>query len=164
MFSGMGAFTIFHVLLSLVGIFAGFVVVFGLITARTLDGWTALFLGSTVLTSVTGFLFPFHGLLPSHAIGILSLVALALAIFARYQRRLEGGWRQSYVISSMIALYFNVFIFIVQLFLKVPALKAAAPTQTEAPFKIAQLTALVLFIVLTILATMRFRDIRLRTA
>jgi hypothetical protein len=164
MILGMTAFTLFHVVLSLVGIFSGFVVVFGLIALRRLNGWTAIFLSTTVLTSVTGFLFPFHRLLPSHVLGILSLIALAVAIYARYQRHLWGGWRRSYVISSFIALYFNVFVLIAQLYMKVPALKAIAPTQTEAPFKITQLTCLALFIVLGISATVRFRGEQLRTA
>jgi hypothetical protein len=132
--------------------------------AKPLDGWTALFLVTTALTSVTGFFFPFHGLTPGLVIGVLSLIALAIAIFARYQRHLAGGWRRSYVISSMIALYFNVFILIVQLYEKVPALKALAPTQSEAPFKLTQLTTLVLFIVLGILAAIRFRNEELRAA
>jgi len=138
--------------------------VFGLLMAKPLDGWTALFLVTTALTSVTGFFFPFHGLTPGLVIGVLSLIALAIAIFARYQRHLAGGWRRSYVISSMIALYFNVFILIVQLYEKVPALKALAPTQSEAPFKLTQLTTLVLFIVLGILAAIRFRNEELRAA
>lgn len=161
---GMTTFTLVHVALSLIGILFGFVVVLGFLTAKPLNGWTGVFLASTVLANVTGFLFPFHRFMPSHVIGILSLIALAIAIFGRYQRHLAGGWRRSYVISSMIALYFNVFILIVQLYEKVPALKAIAPTQSEAPFKITQLTALVLFVLLSILATVRFRDERLHTA
>jgi hypothetical protein len=164
MIAGMNLFTLVHVLLSLVGIFAGFVVVFGLLTSKPLNNWTAVFLAATALTSVTGFFFPIHGLTPGLVIGVLSLIALAIAIFARYQRQLEGGWRRSYVISSMIVLYFNTFILVVQLYEKVPALKALAPTKSEAPFKITQLTVLVLFIALTILATVRFRDVHLRTA
>jgi hypothetical protein len=161
---GMTTFTLVHVALSLIGILSGFVVVLGFLTAKPLNGWTGVFLASTVLANVTGFLFPFHRFMPSHVIGILSLIALAIAIFGRYQRHLAGGWRRSYVISSMIALYFNVFILIVQLYEKVPALKAIDPTQSEAPFKITQLTALVLFVLLSILATVRFRDERLHTA
>jgi len=164
MFLGMSAFTLVHVLLSLVGILAGFVVMFGFLTAKPHNGWAALFLSTTVLTSVTGFFFPIHGVTPGLVIGVLSLIALAIAIFARYQRHLAGGWRRSYVISSMVALYFNVFILIVQLYEKVPAMKALAPTQSEAPFKITQLTALVLFIVFTILATVRFGGVELRAA
>ncbi len=158
MIFGMTIFTFVHVVLSLVGIFSGFVVVIGLLTTKRLDGWTALFLASTVLTSVTGFLFPFHHFMPSHGVGIVSLIVLAVAIFARYGRHLTGAWRRSYVITSVIALYLNVFVLIEQLFLKVPALKAMAPTQTEPPFKIAQLALLVLFVVLAISAAIRFRN------
>ena len=155
---GMTTFTFVHVLLSLIGIFSGFVVVFGLLVAKRLDGWTTLFLASTVLTSVTGFLFPFHGFLPSHGVGILSMLALAIAIFARYGRHLAGLWRRTYTITAVIALYLNVFVLIVQLFQKVPALKAIAPTQSEAPFKVTQLVALVLFVVLGGSAAIRFRS------
>ena len=122
MLFGMTTFTLVHVVLSLIGILSGFVVVFGLITLKRLDGWTALFLASTVATSVTGFLFPFHGFLPSHGAGVISLVALAVAIFARYVRHLAGAWGWIYAISAVIALYLNVFIFIVQSFQKVPGL------------------------------------------
>src|SRR3989475_7890362 len=103
-------FTLVHVVLSLVGIASGLVVVFGLLGGKRLDGWTALFLVTTVLTSVTGFLFPFHKFLPSHGVGIVSLVVLAMAIFARYVRQLAGGWRRGYVVSAVIALYLNVFV------------------------------------------------------
>ena len=164
MIFGMTTFTFVHVLLSLIGIFSGFVVVFGLLVAKRLDGWTTLFLASTVLTSVTGFLFPFHGFLPSHGVGILSLIALAIAIFARYGRHLTGLWRRTYAITAVIALYLNVFVLIVQLFQKVPALKAIAPTQSEAPFKVTQLVALVLFVVLGGSAAIRFRSEQPRTA
>jgi hypothetical protein len=162
--SGMSAFTAFHVLLSLVGIAAGFVVTFGLLLAKRLPGWTATFLVTTVLTSVTGFMFPVHHFLPSHGVGIVSLIALSLAIYALYMRRLAGGWRRVYVIDAVIAQYLNFFVLIVQLFQKVPALKALAPTQSEGPFKVAQLGALVLFIVLGILATKRFRVDQLQPA
>lgn len=161
---GMTLFTGFHVLLSLLGILAGFVVVFGLLTSRRFDGWTAVFLSTTLLTSVTGFLFPFHGITPGYVFGVLSVILLALAIFGRYRRNIEGGWRRTYAISSVIALYLNFFILIVQLFEKVPALKALAPTRSEAPFKVAQLTALLLFIVLTVLSAIRFHGERLTTA
>jgi hypothetical protein len=155
--SVLQVFTIFHVLLSLVGIGSGFVVVFGLLGAKRLPRWTAVFLWTTVLTSVTGYLFPFHHFMPSYVVGFISLVALALAIFALYQRKLEGGWRTVYVIDAVIAQYLNFFVLIVQLFQKVPALKALAPTQTEAPFKLTQLVTLVFFVALAILATRRFR-------
>ncbi len=152
----MTAFTFFHVMLSLVGILSGFVVVAGFLTAKRLDGWTALFLASSVLTSVTGFLFPFHKFLPSHGVGIMSSIGLAVAIFALYGRGLAGAWRRTYVVSAMIALYLNVFVLIVQLFEKVPGLKAMAPTQSEPPFLWAQVVVMLIFIVLGILAAKRF--------
>src|SRR3989442_15084441 len=124
MIFGMTLLTFVHVLLSLIGIGSGFVVLFGLLASRRLNGWTALFLVTTVLTSVTGFLFPFHRFLPSHGVGVISLIVLAVAIFARYTRQLAGAWRRSYVICAMTALYLNVFVLAVQLFEKVPALKA----------------------------------------
>jgi hypothetical protein len=151
------AYTIFHVVISLLGILSGFVVVFGLLARKRLDGWTAFFLVTTVATSVTGFFFPVHYFMPSHAAGIVSLIVLAVAIYARYNRALAGGWRKTYVISAVIALYLNVFVGIVQAFQKVPALKALAPTQTEPPFKLAQLVVLAFFVVLAIVATIRFR-------
>jgi len=164
MFSGMSPFTIFHVVISLVGILSGFVVLFGLLAAKRLDGWTALFLITTVLTSVTGFLFPFHGFLPSYGVGIVSMILLAVAIYARYSRKLTGAWSRTYAATAVLALYLNVFVLIVQLFEKVPSLKALAPTQSEPPFKLTQLVALVLFVVLTAAAAIRFHDEQLRTA
>jgi len=155
--------TFVHVLLSVAGIPAGFVVMYGLLTAKRLDGWTATFLWTTVLTSVTGFFFPLHRLLPSHILGIISLVLLPIAIYARYSRQLAGGWRRIYVITAAMALYLNVFVLVVQLFQKVPPLKALAPTQTEGPFKASQLAVLAIFIVLTTLAAIRFRDEQMRT-
>lgn len=150
-------FTLLHVLISLVGIGSGFVVLYGLLTAKRLDGWTAVFLTTTALTSISGFGFPFDHLLPSHKVGIISLVVLAAAIPARYVFHLSGSWRSVYVIGSALALYLNVFVLVVQSFLKVPALKALAPTQKEPPFLIAQLAVLLAFIWLTILAVKRFR-------
>jgi hypothetical protein len=157
MMSGMNPYTLVHVVISLVGIGSGLAVVVGLLNARRLDRWTALFLATTVATSVTGFGFPFEHLLPSHVVGGLSLVPLALAIAARYAFRLAGPWRWVYVISAVVALYFNVFVLIVQLFLKVPALNALAPTQSEPPFLIAQLVVLVLFAAVAFLATRNFK-------
>ncbi|MEP6667749.1 MAG: hypothetical protein ABJF10_01265 [Chthoniobacter sp.] len=151
------AFTILHALISLVGIFSGFVVLSHLITSRYVASWTTVFLWTTVATSMTGFFFPVQHFMPSHAVGILSLLLLALAIYALRSRQLAGGWRKTYVITAVMSLYLNFFVLIVQSFLKIPALKALAPTQTEPPFKIAQLTALVLFIVLGFLAAIRFR-------
>lgn len=157
MLSAMTSLTLIHVALSLIGILSGLIVAFGLLAAKRFNGWTALFLVTTVLTSVTGFLFPFHQFLPSHALGILSLIALAIAIVARYPRQLAGGWRLTYVITAMLSLYFNVFVLVVQLFMKVPSLHALAPTQTEPVFKLTQLVLLVAFVILTILAAINFR-------
>src|SRR3989449_2048855 len=103
-------FTLVHVLISLVGIASGLVVVFGLLSGKRLDGWTALFLATTVATSVTGFFFPVHQFMPSHAVGIISLLMLAFAIYGRYGRRLAGPWRSVYVVTAMVALYLNVFV------------------------------------------------------
>jgi hypothetical protein len=158
MISGITTLTLVHVALSLIGIFAGFFVVLGLLTAKPLDGWTALFLASTVATSVTGFFFPFHGITPADVFGVLSLILLPIAMFARYGRKLAGGWRRTYVITAMAALYLNVFVLIAQLFDKAPALKALAPTKSEPPFMVTQLVVLVLFVVLTIAAAKRFRE------
>jgi len=157
-------FTKLHVLLSLVGIVSGMVVLLGLLYRTWLDRWTALFLATTVLTSVTGFGFPFDHLRPSHKVGIISLVALAITIVALYAFRLAGAWRRAFVICAGIALYLNVFVLVVQLFEKVPALKAIAPTQKEPPFAIAQLAILALFAVLTVLAVIRFRADSARAA
>ena len=151
------AFTALHVALSLIGIASGFIAILGMINGRWLSRWNAVFLATTVLTSVTGFLFPFKGVTPGIVVGILSMIVLIVAIIARYSGRLAGGWRGTYVISAAIALYFNFFVLVVQSFEKVPALNSLAPTQSEAPFKIAQLLALVLFVVLTVLAFRRFR-------
>src|SRR4030095_12929177 len=135
-----------HVLISLIGILSGLVVMVGLLSGKRLNGWTALFLLSTVLTSVTGFLFPFHGFTPGIGLGIISLVILAIAIFARYPRNLVHAWRWIYVVTAMLALYLNVFVLVAQLFQKVPALKALAPTQSEQPFLVTQLIVLVAFV------------------
>lgn len=160
---GLRIFTLFHVALSLAGILAGFVVVFGFTKGKQFPGWNAWFLLTTITTSVTGFLFPFHKLLPSHVLGMLSLIALAFAVLALYKYKLVGAWRRTYAVTSVIAVYLNVFVLIFQLFQKVPALKALAPTQSEAPFKIAQLFVLVLFLVLAVLAVKRSGREQLRT-
>ena len=120
------------------------------------SGWNTLFLVTTVATSVTGFFFPVHRFLPSHVVGILSLAVLGIALLARYRFHLVGGWCRTYVITALIALYFNVFVLVAQMFQKIPALKALAPTQTEAPFKLTQLVVLVLFVVLTTRAAAKF--------
>ena len=153
----MATFTAVHVLISLVGIASGLVVLAGLLTSKRLDGWTALFLATTAATSVTGFGFPAERILPSHIVGVISLIVLGVALYARYPRRLEGRWRAIYIVTAGIALYLNVFVGIVQAFLKVPPLTALAPTQSEAPFVAAQLAALASFVILVILALSRFR-------
>jgi hypothetical protein len=164
MSNALSAFTLFHVILSVIGIFSGFIVVWGLIHSRRLVGWTSIFLWSTVLTSVTGYFFPFHKLLPSHILGALSLMTLAVAGYARYTRNLTGGWRRTYVVAAVLALYFNFFVFILQLFAKVPALHELAPTQSETPFKVAQLVALLAFLVLGYLSAKNFRAEQLSAA
>lgn len=153
-----------HVVLSLLGILSGFVVMFGLLFAKRLDAWTAVFLLTTLLASVTGFLFPFHKFLPSYGVGIVSLFGLALAIPARYVFHLVGGWRRAYVFTATSALYLNVFVLIAQLFAKVPALKALAPAQSEPPFLVTQLIGMAVFIVLGIFATRNFQAGQLRPA
>jgi hypothetical protein len=157
-------FTKLHVVISLIGILTGLVVLIGLISGRRLNRWTAWFLVTTVATSATGFFFPFHGITPGIIVGIISLFLLAVAIFARYFRRLVGSWRSIYVVTAMIALYLNVFVLIAQLFQKVPSLKALAPTQTEMPFLVAQIFTLLIFVSLTIAAAIRFRNANLRSA
>jgi hypothetical protein len=153
----LSTFTIVHVVISLIGIFSGFVVMFGLLAGKRFDRWTALFLVSTVATSVTGFFFPFHQFMPAHAVGIISLLVLAVAIVARYVLRLAGAGRWIYVLAATVALYLNVFVLVVQLFQKAPALKALAPTQSEPPFLLTQLVVLALFVLLAIVAAIKFR-------
>ena len=157
-------FTLLHVMISLAGIGSGFIVVYGLLTGRRLDGWTAIFLTTTVLTSLTGFLFPVEHLLPSHVVGIISLIVLAVAILARYALHLAQAWRWIYVVCAVLALYLNSFVAVVQSFLKVPALKALAPTQKEPPFLIAQLIVMALFIVLGTFGVKKFHVERVATA
>jgi hypothetical protein len=150
-------YTTIHTLISLVAIFTGFVVLLGLLTGNRVDRWTKWFLISAVATTVTGFFFPFHGITPAIKVGIISSFVLLITIYARYARHLAGAWRGIYVVGASLALYFNVFVGIVQSFEKIPALKAMAPTQSESPFKLTQLVALALFVLLTLVAVIRFR-------
>ena len=150
-------YTIIHTLISLVAIFTGIIVLFGMLGGHRLDGWTKWFLITAVATTITGFFFPFHGFTPAIGLGIISLPFLALTIYACYPKQLAGAWRWIYAIGAVICLYFNLFVLVVQLFEKVPALHAMAPTQTEAPFKLTQLTVLLLFVLLGIVAAIRFR-------
>jgi hypothetical protein len=149
-------FTLIHVLISLLGIGSGIVVMYGFLTNQRLDRWTAVFLLTTALTSLTGFLFPFTAMTPAIKLGIISLVVLTLAIVTRYFAHL--AWRKTYVIAACVALYFNMFVLVVQSFEKVPSLRAIAPTQKEPPFAIAQIGLLLLFVVLTTFSVKRFRD------
>ena len=148
-------YTLVHVVISLIGIVSGLVVMYGLLAGKRLDGWTGLFLATTVATSVSGFGFPVDHLLPSHIVGIISLVALAVAILGRYAFHRAGAWGRTYVISAAIALYLNVFVLVAQSFQKEPAQREP---QREPPFLIAQLVVMALFVVLTIFAAKRFRE------
>jgi hypothetical protein len=150
-------FTLLHVLISLAGILSGCEVVVGMIRDKTLPCWTSIFLWTTVATSVTGFMFPVHHVMPSHRVGIVSLVVLTFTILARYRFKLAGGWRKTYVITAVIALYLNVFVLVVQSFLKIPALHALAPHGNEPPFGAAQGAVLVVFVALGIAAAKDFK-------
>lgn len=153
----LATYTLVHVIISLVGIGSGLVVLFGLLNGKQMAGWTGLFLATTVVTSLTGFGFPVEHFLPSHGVGIISLVALAIATLALYAKNLAGGWRRTYVITAVLALYLNCFVAVVQSFEKIGPLHDLAPTQSEPPFAIAQLAVLALFVGLGILAVKRFK-------
>ena len=154
----LSTYTTVHVVISLVAIVAGLVVMAGMLQNKRLPLWTSVFLWTTVLTSVTGFGFPFERLLPSHYFGFISLAVLAIALLAAYSFDFAGPWRWLYVVSAVIALYLNVFVLIVQLFHRVPPLEALAPTQTESPFVVTQLLALTIFAAAGVLAAVRFRE------
>jgi hypothetical protein len=153
-------FTVVHVVISLIGIVTGLIVLFGMFGGNRMSGMTALFLLTTILTSVTGFLFPISGFTPAIGVGILSLVLLALALLGLYVFHLAGAWRWIYVITAVIALYFNVFVLVVQSFQKLAFLQALAPTQSEPPFQIAQGVVLLLFIIAGIVAVRGFHPER----
>ena len=153
------AVTLLHVVISLVGIVSGLVVLFGLIKSQPMPGMTALFLLSTILTNATGFMFPLTQLLPSHVIAILSLVLLAIACIALYGMKLSGAWRPIYVVTAMASLYLNIFVLVIQSFLKIGPLHALAPSvpPSEPPFAITQGIILVLSIFAIVIAVRRFR-------
>jgi hypothetical protein len=155
----LATFTLVHVVISLIGIVAGIIVMLGLLGSRPMPGTTAVFLLFTILTSATGFLFPFTRLLPSHMVGIISLVLLAIACIALYGTKLAGAWRWIYVVTAMTALYLNVFVLIIQSFLKIPVLHALAPSvpPSEPPFAAVQAVMLLFFIVAIVGAVRRFR-------
>lgn len=150
------AFTVLHTAISLIGIAAGLVVLWGLLESRRLPGWTALFLFTTVLTSVTGFMFPIKGFTPALAVGAISLAVLAVTIAALYAYHLVGAWRWIYIAGAVFSLYLNVFVAVVQAFQKLPFLSPLAPTQSEPPFIVAQTIVLLLFVALGYLATRKF--------
>jgi hypothetical protein len=157
----LSTITTVHMVISLIAIASGIIVMFGLLGSRQMPGMTAIFLLFTILTSATGFLFPFEKLLPSHMIGILSLVLLAIACFALYVMKLSDPWRWIYVVTAMVSLYLNIFVLIIQAFLKVPALHALAPSvpPSEPPFAIIQGIVLVFFVIVIIGAVRRFRPV-----
>ena len=157
----LSTFVLVHVIISLIGIGAGFIVMFGMLGSNRMPGLTAIFLLLTILTSATGFLIPpllFEKLLPSHMIGVLSLILLAIACYALYGQKLSGSWRWIYVLTALLAQYFNVFVLVIQSFLKVGPLHALAPSvpPSEPPFAIAQGIVLVFFIIVIIGAIRRF--------
>jgi hypothetical protein len=152
----ISTFTTVHVIISLIAIASGLVVFRGMLVAKRLSGWTALFLATTVLTSVTGFMFPIAGVTPALAFGVISMVVLAVALAALYVFRVAGAWRWLYVVTALFALYLNVVVLIVQSFQKLALLQPLAPTQSEPPFLVAQLAVLALFLVFGFLAVRRF--------
>lgn len=156
MILGMTTFTAVHVLLSLIGILSGLVIVFGLLTANPMKGWTLLFLATTLATSVTGFFFPFHGFTPALGVGVLSIVILAATVAARYSFHLAGAWRWVYLVGAVAALYFNSFVLVVQSFQKIPVLHTLAPTGSEPAFVVAQGIVLVFYLVTGFLAVKGF--------
>jgi hypothetical protein len=155
-----GIYTTVHVLISLAGIASGLVVALGMLSSKRLDALTQVFLWTTVLTSLTSFGFPIAKVTPALIVAGLSLVILAVAIFARSGRKLAGPWRPIYVVTALLALYFNVFVLVVQLFEKVPALEALAPTQSEPPFAVSQLVVLAVFVGLIVAASVKFHPER----
>lgn len=159
MIFSLDGFTLFHIALSLVGIASGFVVLGGFLSNARLDGATHYFLTTTLLTNVSAFGFPFNTLLPSHIVAIISLVVVAISIYAWYFTDLSGVWRPIYVITATTVLYLNVFVLVVQTFLKNPALSTLAPTQSEPPFAATQGIVLVAFLVLGWIALRRFRPV-----
>jgi len=155
----LATFTTVHVVISLIGIASGLVVLLGMLSGKKSNGWIALFLLTTVLTSATGYLFPAPKILPSHIVGAISLVVLAIAIVALYAKHLAASWRWIYIVTALLALYLNCFVAVIQAFMKVPFLQPLAPTQSEPPFAIAQGILLLVFIVTGFTAVRRWRPI-----
>lgn len=155
----VSTFTTLHVLISLVAIFTGLIVVWGMLTANRVSRLTFVFLLTTVLTTLTGFLFPITAFTPAIGVGILSSIILAVTLAALYAFRLRGHWRWIYVAGAVLSLYLNVFVLVVQSFLKVPALNALAPGGNEPPFAITQGVVLLVFILTGLLSLRRFHPI-----
>jgi hypothetical protein len=153
----IGAFTLLHVIITLIAIGSGLIVVGGIFASDRLPVTTALFLFTTALTSVTGFLFPIHGLTPALVVGVVACLILAVALFALYKEHLVGAWRWIFVITAVASLYLNVFVLVVQSFVKVSALNTLAPTQSEPPFAITQAVVLAIFILIALIAVIKFR-------
>jgi hypothetical protein len=155
----LATFTLGHVIISLIGIVAGILAMFGMLKSERMPAMTAIFLLTTILTSATGFLFPFEGFKPSYVIGALSLVLLAIACLALYGMKLSGAWRWIYVVTALLSLYFNVFVLVIQSFLKIPALTAVAPGNPPSGpvFAVVQGVVLVFFVLMIIGAVRRFR-------
>jgi hypothetical protein len=155
----LATFTLVHVVISLIGIVSGILVLFGLLGSSRMPGMTAIFLLTTILTNATGFLFPFEGFKPSYVIAALSLVLLAIACIALYAMKLRGAWRWIYVLTAMISLYLNIFVLVIQSFLKVPLLHALAPSvpPSEPPFAAVQGLVLLFFVLVIIGGIRRFR-------
>jgi hypothetical protein len=153
----IGAFTILHIIITVVAIGSGLIVVGGMLASHRLPVTTALFLFTTALTSLTGFLFPIHGFTPALGVGIVATAIVLIALFALYKEHLVGAWRWIYVITAVASLYLNVFVLVVQSFVKVSALTVLAPTQTEPPFAVTQATILAIFVLITLIAVIKFR-------
>jgi hypothetical protein len=151
------AFTLLHVTISLIGIFSGFLVLFGMFRAKRFPGWTVLFLTTTILTSETGIFFHSASFGPPHVVGVISLVVLVVAVLALWGYRLAASWRWIYVVGTVVALYLNVFVGVVQAFQKLPFLHPLAPTQSEPPFFSTQLVVLALFVALGLVAVIKYR-------
>jgi hypothetical protein len=153
----IGAFTLLHVAITLIAVGSGLIVAGGMFASRRLPLTNALFLFTTALTSVTGFLFAIHGFTPAIGVGIVSCVILAIALYAYYGKRLAGAWRWIYVVTAIASLYLNAFVLVAQSFIKVAALNALAPTQSEPPFAITQAVVLAIFVLIGIIAAINFR-------
>jgi hypothetical protein len=145
MFFDLQMYTLIHVVISVIGIISGLVVIGGMMSGSRMDLWTSIFLLTTIVTNVTAFGFPFRGVLPAHIVAAISLLVLAVCVIARYLKKMEGIWGPVYVATAVAAVYFNVFVLVVQLFAKTPPLQALAPTQAEAPFIVTQLLILAVF-------------------